>query len=393
MSPLRFSLVGGLVGGLLVALALLALGTTGNGPTRTVLEQQPLSASGSPVSEQRAGAALTAKQIYQRDAPGVVQIKAQIVQQVQSPFGFSNQQQSQATGSGFVVNRNGDILTNAHVIEGADNITVQFENNVTKLAKVVGKDVSDDLALIKVNPSGLTLDPLVLGDSTLAQVGDPVVAIGNPFGLDRTLTTGVVSAIQRQIQAPNSFSISHVIQTDAAINPGNSGGPLINSSGEVIGVTSQIRTSDSGGGGNVGIGFAEPINTAKQVIPQLEKNGTVMHAYLGIQGTDLDPSLAQLHLPASGVLVQQVVPGGPADRAGIRGGDQSNVVTINGQQLALGGDIITKIDGKPVGSMQDLISIIADHKPGDSVSVDVLRNGKPMARSVVLGNRPTAAAQ
>jgi S1-C subfamily serine protease len=393
MTPLRFSALGGLIGGALVAIAFAVFGIGGSGNTNTILEQQPLS-GGSQAAAQTSGA-LTARQIYQRDAPGVVLVKAQIVQQVQSPFGFgfSNQQQSQATGSGFLVNRNGDILTNAHVIEGADNITVQFQSNITKSARVVGKDVSDDLALLQVDPAGLTLDPLPLGDSTSAQVGDPVVAIGNPFGLDRTLTAGVVSALQREIQAPDNFSISNVIQTDAAINPGNSGGPLINAQGQVIGVTSQIQTAQNGSGGSVGIGFAEPINTAKAIIPELERNGTVQHAYLGIEGTDLDSSMTQLKLPTTGVLIETVVPGGPAARAGIRGGDQSNPVTINGQQMSLGGDVVTGIDNKPVGSMNDLISIIAGHKPGDSVSVTLVRAGKSQTVQVTLGNRPTAAAQ
>ena len=291
----------------------------GSTKTTTVVQQAPLAgrnaASGT-------GAALTARQIYKRDAPGVVHVKAQIVQRVASPFDlFPQEQRGQATGSGFVVDSNGDILTNAHVIEGASRVTVQFEDNKTTDAKIVGKDTSTDIAVLKVNPSGLSLHPLQLGDSSHVQVGDPTIAIGNPFGLDRTLTTGVVSALQRRIDAPNGFSIDHVIQTDAAINPGNSGGPLLDAAGRVIGITSQIATG-GGGNGNVGIGFAVPINTAKQVIPQIKKSGTVQRAYLGITGLTIDQSLSRLNLStSSGVLVQSVQPRSPAAAAGVKGGD------------------------------------------------------------------------
>jgi len=387
---LRSPLLGGLVGGALVAVILVLVGGTGGGSTTTVVRQSPLDAS-RPVSDQSAG--LTARQIYHQDAAGVVQIRSQIVQQQQSPFGFGlpNQQQAQATGSGFLVDRSGDILTNAHVVDGASNITVQFENHQTKQAKVLGKDDSSDLALLKVDTGGVGLDPLPLGDSNSAQVGDPVVAIGNPFGLDRTLTTGVVSALQRAIQAPNNFSIANVIQTDAAINPGNSGGPLLDAAGRVIGITSQIKTGGSSSGGNVGIGFAVPINTAKQIIPQLKKNGSVQHAFLGVTGADIDSSLQGLNLPSStGVLVQTVTPNGPAAKAGLRGG--STQVDIGGQPLMLGGDVIVKLDGKPVGTMDDLSSTIAGHKPGDSVSLDILRGRQTKTIQATLGNRPATAA-
>jgi putative serine protease PepD len=391
IGTLRSGLLGGVIGGVVVA-GVFAVIDSGSQTTRTVVQQPPLSATSS--ASQASAAGLTARQIYQRDAPGVVRIKAQIVQQVQSPFGFGlPQQQAEATGSGFVVDSKGDILTNAHVIDGAGQITVQFEHNVSKIAKVIGKDVSDDLALLKVDPTGIVLDPLTLGNSSSVQVGDPVVAIGNPFGLDRTLTTGVVSALQRQIQAPNNFSISNVIQTDAAINPGNSGGPLIDAFGRVIGVTSQIQTSDTSGNGNIGIGFAEPSNTARQVIADLEKTGQVQHAYLGIEGTALDPTFSRLNLPGSGVLVESVVPDGPAARAGIRGGDTNSAVDMAGNRILLGGDVITSLDGKPVGSMEDLISIIANHKPGDTVQIGLLRGGQRRTVSATLVNRPSAIAQ
>jgi S1-C subfamily serine protease len=384
-----FPFVAALVGGVVVAGAFLALGV-GGGTTKTVVQQS--SVSPVPVA---AGKALTARDIYKRDAPGVVNVKSQIVQRTQSPFGIPQDQQGEATGSGFVVDRQGYILTNAHVIAGASQVTVSFENKKTENARVVGKDSSTDLALLKVDASGLNLKPLQLGDSSNVQVGDPTIAIGNPFALDRTMTTGIVSALQRQISAPNGFTISNVIQTDAAINPGNSGGPLLDAAGRVIGINSQIATSDGtggSGGGNVGIGFAVPINTAKNVLPQLKQNGRVQRAYLGITGVTIDRSLDRLNLASqSGVLVQTVSPGSPAAKAGIRGGNAQT--TLNGSSVQLGGDVITKIDGKSIGSMDDVISAIADKKPGDSVTIQYLRSKTAKTATITLTQRPATVPQ
>ena len=220
-----------------------------------------------------------AHQIYVRDAPGVVFVTSTIVQQGESsPFnlfgGGETQRQGKATGSGIVIDGNGTILTNYHVVENAVKVQVSFEKGQNVEAKVVGKDPSNDLAVLRIPTDGLTLHPLTLGDSSKVQVGDPVLAIGNPFDLERTLTTGVISALQREITAPNGFTINNVLQTDAPINPGNSGGPLLNAQGQVIGINSQIETGGCGNG-SVGIGFAVPINTAKSEISQLEKGGTV----------------------------------------------------------------------------------------------------------------------
>ncbi len=381
--------VAALVGGVVVAAAFLAFGVDGS-TTKTVVQQSSMAPRA--VAD---GKALTARDIYKRDAPGVVNVKSQIVQRTQSPFGFPQDQQGEATGSGFVVDTQGYILTNAHVVDGASQVTVSFEDKKTENAKIVGKDSSTDLALLKVDASGLNLKPLQLGDSSSVQVGDPMIAIGNPFALDRTLTTGVVSALQRQISAPNGFTISNVIQTDAAINPGNSGGPLLDAAGRVIGINSQIATGDgtgAGGGGNVGIGFAVPINTAKKVLPQLKQNGRVQRAYLGITGVTIDKSLDRLNLASqSGVLVQSVSPGSPAAKAGIRGGDAQT--TLNGSSVQLGGDVITKIDGKSVGSMDDVISAIADKKPGDSVSIEYLRNKTSKTTTITLTQRPSTVPQ
>jgi S1-C subfamily serine protease len=225
------------------------------------------------------------------------------------------------------------------------------------------------------------------------QVGDPVLAIGNPFDLERTLTTGVISALQRQITAPNGFTISNVLQTDAPINPGNSGGPLLNARGDVIGINSQIETGGSGGG-SIGIGFAVPIDKAKSELPQLEKGATVRGAYLGLTSLTIDDSLAPLNLPVkSGALVQSVQPGTPAQKAGIRGGELSGQVA--GGQVAVGGDIIVAIDGKAIASSDDLGSAISAKKPGDTVSLELLRakgNGSYEHKtvSVKLAERPSS---
>jgi S1-C subfamily serine protease len=381
------------LGGAIVAAVLVVSGLAGGkDKTTTVVQQAPL-ASGQNISS-TSSAGLTPREIYKRDAPGVVFIKSTIVQQSQSQspfdFGIPQQQQGTATGSGFVIDKNGYILTNAHVIDGSTNVTVQFGDAKAVDAKVIGKDQSTDLAVLKVDPKGLKLTPLALGNSKNVQVGDSTIAIGNPFGLDRTLTTGVVSALQRQISAPNGFSIDNVIQTDAAINPGNSGGPLIDASGKVIGINSQIETGGSSSG-NVGIGFAVPIETAKKVIPQLRSDGQIKRAYLGISGVAVS-TLPRLNLGVGqGVLVSGVTSGSPAAKAGIRGG--SAAATLQSGNVNLGGDIITAIDGKPVKTVSDIVSVVDAKKPGDSVQVKVHRDGKDRTLDVKLAQRPNTATQ
>jgi S1-C subfamily serine protease len=275
------------------------------------------------------------------------------------------------------------------VIEGADKIQVKLgESDKEYTAEVVGTDPASDLALLKVSAPSSELTPLTLGDSSKMEVGDPVVAIGNPFGLDRTVTSGIVSALQRQIQAPNGFSIDNVIQTDAAINPGNSGGPLINSAGEVIGINSQIETGGNGADGNVGIGFAIPINTAKEVISELETKGTVEHAYLGIKGGTITPQLAEVvNLPTKeGVLIASVEPGGPAAKAGLKGG--STEATIDGEAVTLGGDVIIEADGQKITNMEQIIELVSQKKVGEEMTVKYLRDGKEQTATVKLGKRP-----
>jgi S1-C subfamily serine protease len=328
---------------------------------------------------------LTVHDIYQRDASGVAFIRSQIVQKTPSVFGLPQQQSSEATGSGFLIDNDGHVLTNAHVVEGAQKVEVELGDGAEQQAQVVGADPSSDIALLKVdNTEGA--QPLQLGDSSKVQVGDPVVAIGNPFALDRTVTSGIVSALQRQIQAPNGFSISDVIQTDAAINPGNSGGPLIDGAGQVIGINSQIESQS---GGNEGVGFAVPIKTAADVVSQLENGGEVHQAYLGITGGDITPEIARaLNLPVTqGVLIERALSGGPADDAGINGA--TGQATIAGQTFPVGGDIITKVDGKAVTGMDEVVSAVNDHKPGDEITLTVYSDGQQKNVTVKLGDRPS----
>ena len=336
-------------------------------------------------------------QIYKADGEGVAFIESQIEPtQTESSFPFGEPESSGggvATGSGFVIDGEGHVLTNNHVVEDASKVTVKLGASDTQYtAEVVGADPANDLALLKVDAPAKELHPLRLGDSAAAEVGDPVVAIGNPFGLDRTVTSGIVSALQRQIQAPNGFSIDNVIQTDAAINPGNSGGPLLNAAGEVIGINSQIETG-GGSQGNVGIGFAIPINKAKEEIQQLESKGEVEHAWLGIEGGSITATLAKaLNLPVEeGVIVQGVEKGGPADKAGLEG--SATKATIEGQEVGLGGDIITEIDGKKVTGMEDVIELVNQSKPGESVEVTVLRDGKTKHATITLGKRPASVEE
>jgi S1-C subfamily serine protease len=374
------------LGGLVVAVAGLALIETGvidgDDDSSGSLAAAPLTRPAS----QSEGKGLTVNEIYDRASNGVAFIRAQVTQTTQSPLGLlPERQQGTATGSGFLIDDEGHVLTNAHVVQGAQRVDVQFsEDGESQQAEVVGMDPSSDLALLHVDDTqGAT--PLPLGDSSKAEVGDSVVAIGNPFGLDRTVTSGIVSALQRQIQAPNGFSISDVIQTDAAVNPGNSGGPLLDASGQVIGINSQIASQ---GGGNEGVAFAVPITTATDVVSQILESGSVQRAYLGITGGDITAEIAQaLDLPVEqGVLVEQVFSGGPADSAGIKGATGQG--TVAGESFPVGGDIITKVDGKDVTGMDEVISAVNDHDPGDELTLTVLTDGNEHEVTVKLGDRP-----
>jgi 2-alkenal reductase len=342
-----------------------------------------------------------ASDVYRQVSPSVVFIKV-----VQSASASSEQPQipqapgfpripSQppsgvqvASGSGFVLDKDGHIVTNYHVIDGADQVEVTFQDGTTVHAKVVGKDPSADLAVIQVDVKSSLLQPVELGDSSALVVGQQVFAIGNPFGQQWTLTGGLVSAVGRTIQASASrFSIPQVIQTDAAINPGNSGGPLLDKAGRVIGVNTMIM-SDSGT--SSGVGFAVPVNIVKKVAPALIKDGKYTYAYLGLSGGSLTPDLAEaMGLPADmhGVLVSELVKGGPSDKAGVLGSTRE--VTIDGGQTNVGGDVIIAVDGKGVTAMDGVIDyLLASKRPGDKMTLTVLRDGQQKDITVTLGERP-----
>jgi S1-C subfamily serine protease len=327
---------------------------------------------------------LTPEQIYKRDAPGVVQIEATTTQA--DPFGTPQTEQS--LGSGFVVDKTGHVVTNYHVVQNAQKLQVSFSGNDKLNATVVGSDPSTDIAVIKIDARARALTPLPLGNSDSVVVGDTVYAIGNPFGFTRTLTSGLVSAVQRQIEAPNTLSIDHVIQTDAAINHGNSGGPLLDTAGRVIGVTSQISTGNTGQQGNIGIGFAIPINTVRNVAAQLIKSGRVEHAFLGVTTVQLTPRLAKaFNLPTeTGLLLTSVTTGSGADKAGLRPGKTQ--VVVQGESYLLGGDIIVGIDETPTPNYEALRDAVSQKRPGDKVDLKIYRDGAKKTVTVTLGQAP-----
>jgi S1-C subfamily serine protease len=291
----------------------------------------------------------------------------------------------EGAGSGFVIDPRGYILTNYHVVEGAQSIEVVLGDQSRHAAKYIGADQRNDVALIKIDPKGKQLTTLKLGDSSTIQVGQKVLAIGNPFGFQSTLTTGVVSALGRTVQTSQTTAIEEAIQTDAAINRGNSGGPLINSHGEVIGINSAIYTPT---GTTAGIGFAIPINTAKSIANDLITSGRVHRAYLGVQTLAVSGGLGEaLDLPVQeGLLVEVVTKGGPAATAGIHGGDR--VVLAGMRRLTIGGDVIVGIDGQKVTNQFDVSLVLNHHRPGDTVNVTVYRGGKKMDIPVKLGEQP-----
>jgi S1-C subfamily serine protease len=383
VSPLS-NLLAAVIGGLVVLVVggvLIATDVIDTGDDSTVVRQSPIA---SPRLDEASANGRTVQDIYKKEGEGVVFIEAEGVTSGDSPFGFPPQEGT-ATGSGFVIDDDGHILTNAHVVGGASGVTVRFgEQGESVDADIRGVDPSTDLAILKVDPDDVDLHPIPLGNSSDIQVGDPVVAIGNPFGFTRTVTTGIVSALQRQIEAPNGFSIPNVIQTDAAINPGNSGGPLLDANGNVIGINSQIATG-GGGSGSVGIGFAVPVNTAKKLLPELREGGEIERAYLGIRMTSVTEDVARdLNLPVEeGALIQSVIDGGPADDAGLQAG---RTELANG--LVAGGDVIVEIDGKKVSTSDDVSAAVDGRKPGDEVEVVFYRGDERETADVELGKRP-----
>jgi S1-C subfamily serine protease len=365
----RKLLAGGVIGAVAVAvLAVVALtvaGLNGGGGSGSSGSAPGPAAAAAPGPADQG--AITA--VYRRAAPAVVF--------VQSERGGAAGPVGEATGSGFVVDTDGTIVTNEHVVSDARDVRVRFSEQGPEIAaRVLGTDPGSDLAVLKVDPSRVrgSLTALPLADSDRVVVGSTAIAIGYPFGLEETVTAGIVSGTGRDIPAPNGFTIPEAIQTDAAINPGNSGGPLLDARGRVIGVNAQIRTAGAGSRGNVGIGFAVPSNTVREVLPVLERGQEVRRAYLGVSTSDLGLDEAQargLGADQRGALVQQVVPGGPAAQSGVARGD-----------------VIVRIDGQPVQGSDDVARAIADHQPGDRVEVEVLRGGDRRTLTVTLGERP-----
>lgn len=322
--------------------------------------------------------------VYGKCSPGVVNITSTIVEYdfFFRPFA------DESTGSGVVLDLNGNILTNNHVIASARNLEVALPDHSTYQAKIVGQDAQNDLAVIRlVNAPKERLHPVPLGDSFTLKVGQKVIAIGNPFRMQNTLTTGIISSLGRKIQTEDSL-IDNMIQTDAAINPGNSGGPLLNAAGEMIGVNTMILSPGGASGGNVGIGFAVPVNTARRVANDIIREGRVIRASMGVRGLDITPNLASgLDLPTdSGVLITRLFPDSTAEAGGLRG--PSQVLIIYNQRLPIGGDIITAIDGKPVAGMADINLMLESRRPGETVQVTYYRDQTKSQKSIVLKEQP-----
>ncbi len=324
-------------------------------------------------------------EVYNRVAPSVVTITTRVLRR-----GFFFQViPEEGSGSGFVLDREGRILTNFHVVEGAQNIEVIFEGDQAFPARVIGVDPRNDVAVLQIDAPSELLTPVTLGSSADLQVGQRAIAIGNPFGqFSRTLTTGVISALDRTLEGQDGRTISGVIQTDAAINRGNSGGPLLDSSGRVIGINTAIFSPT---GTSAGVGFAIPVDTVKRMLPDLLTLGRYRHPYLGIRyAYRITPGLAKaLELPVdSGLLLVQLYDGSPLDRAGVRGARRE--VILGNQRLFVGGDILVAVDGQPVTSLEDLqILLESDYKVGDTVTVDLLRDGKPFSVEVTLAEEPS----
>jgi S1-C subfamily serine protease len=324
--------------------------------------------------------------LYQEAGPSVVFISSTVIQYDY----FMQPVPSEGSGSGFVYDRQGHIVTNYHVVADASQVSVSFTDGKSYTAEIVGQDPSTDLAVIKIDATDMP-PPLAIGDSDRLRVGQFVIAIGNPFGLESTMTLGIISALGRVIQSPNGRFIGEAIQTDAAINPGNSGGPMLNLQGEVVGVNSQIISES---GGSVGIGFAVSSNTVRRVVPELIAQGHYPHPWLGVTVYTINAETkdafqqAGMTIPVDeGVLVTEVVSGGPAASAGIRGGTRTAL--INQEQVALGGDIITALNGQPIASIQDLtLYLDARTRVGDTLQVTVLRNGQQISVPVTLQERP-----
>jgi S1-C subfamily serine protease len=373
-------LVSAIIGGLITALFIFVgvLGLEDEPGDVTIKEVSPPAegASGK-------GTSPPVREVFTQSGPGVVSVEV-----ASSEFGPSG-------GSGFVLDEQGHIVTNQHVVEGAEEVSVRFSSGVREEAEIVGEDPSTDVALIKVDASEGILEPLTLGDSSTVGVGEPVIAIGNPLNVGISVTTGIVSGVGRPITAPNDYTIDDAVQTDAAINPGNSGGPLLDSRGTVIGVNAQIASES---GGFEGVGFAVPINTVKSVVKQLITTGEVVHGHIGVRmfpvgideltayvGLSKEQLADEYGLPGNGAIVSEVTSGGPAEKAGIEGGKDREIEGIPVPT----GDVLTEVEGKPISSPDDVIEVVNSSKPGDRLDLIVVSPGEePRRVEVTVGVRP-----
>jgi putative serine protease PepD len=370
-------IIGGAVAGGAIALAVANGSTTTHSVTTTTVVQ-PAGSPALPTSFAN-GKAQTINQIYKSVGPGVVDIKTSSSQNTGGVFGFGQQQQTQGEGAGVVFDKKGDILTDQHVVAGANKLTVTFSDGSTAPATIVGSDTGADLAVIRVqNVPASKLHPLPFGDSSAVQVGDSVIAIGSPFGQPNTVTAGIVSAVGRTIQAPNTFTIPNAIQTDAPINPGNSGGPLINAAGQVIGLNDQIETNNTNGqgeGSSSGIGFATPSNSDVRFAKEIIATGQAHNAYVGVS---LDPTVtggAGIAKTGGSNGQPPIAPGGPAAKAGLQGGD-----------------LITGVNGTRVNSLNQFVAAIANYAPGTTVTLTVDRGGSSKSIKLTLGSQPASAS-
>jgi S1-C subfamily serine protease len=359
--------------------------STDSGSTTAEAEGEAIPQVPSELAIETASPGFDAAEIYKEASPGVVTIR--------SVFGSAA---GGAEGSGFVLDEGGEIVTNAHVVtdestgtrKPAEEVFVEFSNRNVLEAKIVGFDPFADVALLKVEPEGFALHPLELGEDSELEVGEPVAAIGSPFGEQRSLSVGVVSATDRAVKSLTQFQIEGAIQTDASINPGNSGGPLLEADAKVVGINQQIETSS---GANDGVGFAVPVSAIKRSVGQLRETGTAEYAFIGVSSQPIYPQLAQkLGIDTEfGALVASVVPGGPADQAGLQGAD--GTIRFQAAEYETGGDVIVEIEGRKVVQPDDLARIIAEKLPGEKIQLTILRGNKRMQVEVTLGKRPDKA--
>ena len=374
------------------AVAIVGAALVGLGEKTTTVREVLVDRSEGRVSQLEPGPRLTLGDIYREDAPGVVQVTSTTKVQLPrsqwfgNPFGLPGTEVQQSLGSGFVIDKAGLVVTNYHVVGEAESVYVSFSNSDAMRAEIIGRDAATDVALLKVVASSRALKPLRLGDSDDVQVGDQVVAIGNPLGFERSITLGIVSALHRSLTSPGGTPIDRVIQTDAVLNRGNSGGPLLNAQGEVIGVSSAIATGDTASG-NTGIGFAIPINTVRDVVAQLKTRGHVEHPFFGAVTRPINSRIARIfNLPADGgLLVETVYPGSGAAQAGLLGG--SDEIVLAGESYLLGGDLIVKADGMNVATTERLREIVSQHRPGETVSIEFFRDDERRTVEVKLGRQ------